>query len=268
MAIKLYWCRGKGRDDPGQRNFGDYLSPLIVEMAARKPVEYAPIDKADMMAIGSIMNREQKAKRFFLPRRLHVWGSGTDAPERVFSARHHYHAVRGRLTREQIEAGAGLKGVAQGDPGLLADRWWAGRPKPAKRFTLGFIPHYVDQAAPIVGHVGALPGVKVIDVYWPVEEVLRAVQECHFIVSSSMHGLIVSDAFGVPNRRIAISRGKISDYKFADYYSAFGIDEPACLSPEDILARVDGEFGALVGACGRPGIEAIKDNLLTVFPSL
>lgn len=268
MAIKLYWCRGKGRDDPGQRNFGDYLSPLIVEMAARKPVEYAPIHKADMMAIGSIMNREQKAKRFLVPRCLHVWGSGTDAPERAYSARHHYHAVRGRLTREQIEGGESRQGVALGDPGLLADRWWEGRPKPAKRFALGFIPHYVDQTAPIVEQVGVLPGVKVIDVYWPVEEVLKAIQECHLIVSSSMHGLIVSDAFGVPNRRIAISRGMISDYKFADYYSAFGIAEPACLTPEDFLASATRGFEALVGECERPGIEGIKDNLLAVFPSL
>ena len=69
-----------------------------------------------------------------------------------------------------------------------------------------------------------------------VIKVLKAIQECHLIVSSSMHGLIVSDAFGVPNRRIAISRGMISDYKFGDYYSAFGIAEPACLTPEDFLA--------------------------------
>lgn len=267
MAIKLYWCRGRGGDNPGRRNFGDYLSPLIVEMAARRPVEYAPIHKADMMAIGSILNRERKAKRFFMPRRLHVWGSGTDAPERVFSARHHYHVVRGRLTREQIEGAQGRQAVALGDPGLLADRWWEGRAKPAKRFTVGFIPHYVDQAAPIVGHVGALPGVKIIDVYWPVEEVLKTIQECHFIVSSSMHGLVVSDAFEVPNRRIVISRGKISDYKFADYYSAFGIDEPASLTPEDFFACAAGGFEALIGACDRPGIEAIKNKLLAAFPS-
>lgn len=267
MAIRLYWCRGKGRDDAAQRNFGDYLSPLIVEMASGKSVEYAPIHKADMMAIGSIMNREQKARRFLLPRRLHVWGSGTDAPERVFSGRHYYHAVRGRLTCEQIAGDGGREGVALGDPGLLADQWWDGRPKPPKRFTLGFIPHYADRAEAVVKHAASLPGVKLIDVFWPVEEVLRAIQECHFIVSSSMHGLIVSDAFGIPNRHIAISHGRISEYKFADYYSAFGLDEPACLSVEDFVVRGVSEPETLVGPCERPQLAEIKAGLLAAFPS-
>lgn len=268
MSIKLYWCRGKGRDDPSQRNFGDYLSPLIVEMASGKSVEYAPIHKADMMAIGSIMNREQKAKRFFLSRRLHVWGSGTDAPGRIYSARHFYHAVRGGLTREQIEDGVRREDVALGDPGLLADRWWNGRPRPAKRFTLGFIPHYVDRSAEVVRHAESLPGVKVIDVYWPVDEVLKAIQECHFVISSSMHGLIVSDAFGVPNRRIVISHGKISDYKFVDYYSAFGLEEPDCLLPERFVSAGLKGVEEMIGEYSRPGLGVIQDRLVAAFPAL
>lgn len=263
--IKLYWCRGKGRDDPTRCNFGDYLSPLIVEMASRRPVEYAPIHKADMLAIGSIMNRECKAKRFLMPRRLHVWGSGTDAPERVFSARHHYHAVRGRHTLAQIAGEPAA--VALGDPGLLAREWWEGRPRPDKRYTLGVIPHYVDRDAGPVRQVATQPGVCIIDVYWPVEEVLRAIQSCHFILSSSMHGLIVADAFSVPNRRVALSRGKISDFKFVDYYSAFGLDEPASLSAGDLAAATATDAERLVGNYCRPQLEAVKTGLLSAFPS-
>lgn len=266
MTIKLYWCRGKGRDDPGQRNFGDYLSPLIVEMASHRPVEYAPIHKADMMAIGSIMNRESKAKRFLLPRRLHVWGSGTDAPGRVFSGRHHYHAVRGTQTRAQIQGEPGS--VALGDPGLLAREWWEGRPRPDKRFTLGVIPHYVDRDSDAVRQVASQPGVCIIDVYWPVEEVLRAIQSCHFILSSSMHGLIVADAFGVPNRRVTLSQGKISDFKFVDYYSAFGLDEPASLGAADLAAATATDAERLVGNYCRPRLETVKAGLLAAFPSL
>ena len=68
VAIRLYWCRGRGRNDPAQRNFGDYLSPLLVEMLSGKAVRYAPVHRADMMAIGSILPRERKAKRFGWPR--------------------------------------------------------------------------------------------------------------------------------------------------------------------------------------------------------
>jgi len=47
VAIKLYWHRGSGRSDAGQRNFGDYLSPLIVEAVSGRSVEYAPLKEAE-----------------------------------------------------------------------------------------------------------------------------------------------------------------------------------------------------------------------------
>lgn len=265
MPIKLYWCRGKGRDDDGQRNFGDYLSPLLVEMLAGKPVVYAPVHKAEMMAIGSIMPREQKARRFLLPRRLHIWGTGTDAPGLSFSARHYYHAVRGVKTLAQV---AGLRSSpALGDPGLLAAQWWAGRAKPGKRYRVGLIPHYVDRDNPYVQQAAKLPGVKLIDVFWPVEEVLRAVQACDFILSSSMHGLIVADAFAVPNRRLVLSTGMISDYKFLDYYSAFGMREPAPMRGEALLDLPLQHLPELLGDYQRPGLVDIQARLVKAFPA-
>ena len=266
MAIKLYWCRGKGRDDPGQQNFGDYLSPLLVEMLSGQSVVYAPVHKADMMAVGSIMSREKKAKRYLLPRKLHIWGAGTDAPGLEFSARHYYHAVRGVMTREQIK---GLKGLpALGDPGLLASLWWGSRPRPDKRYRIGLIAHYVDQTLDAVLQAADIPGVRLINVFWPVEKVLRNIQECDCIISSSMHGLIVADAFGVPNRRIVLSQGKISDYKFADYYSAFGMPEPIPLASEDLLMLPEVDLADLIGTYSRPGLEAIQGGLVRVFPDI
>lgn len=267
MAIKLYWCRGKGREDPAHRNFGDYLSPLIVEMAARKSVEYAPIYRADLMAIGSILGREAKAKRFLMSRRMHVWGSGTDAPGKVFSGRHYYHAVRGAKTREQI-AGRDNADTVFGDPGLLASQWWEGRYRPEKRYTLGFIPHYTDQGAGVVEYMSKQPNVKVIDVFWPVDEVLRTIQQCHFVISSSLHGLIVADAFGVPNRRVVIASGKISDYKFVDYYSAFGLDEPPKLVADELMTGTAAGWDWLADNYARPGMDRLQAGLLASFPQL
>lgn len=264
--IKLYWCRGKGRDDPGQRNFGDYLSPLLVEMLSGKAVRYAPVHKADMMAIGSIMARERKAKRFFLPRKLHIWGPGTDAPGHVFSGRHYYHAVRGKKTLEQIDSPKTQP--ALGDPGLLAAHWWEGRPKPQKRYRLGVIPHYADKQHPLLAQLAKEPGVHLIDVFWDVEKVLRSIQECEFVISSSMHGLIVSDAFGVPNRRLRLSKGIISDFKFVDYYSAFGLDEPMLLEAEEMPHLVLRDPVHWIGDYTRPGLANLCSGLLKSFPKL
>ena len=266
MAIKLYWCRGKGRDDIARRNFGDYLSPLLVEMLSGKPVIYAPVHKADMMAIGSIMPRLAKARRFLLPRRLHVWGAGTDAPGLSFSSRHFYHAVRGVRTLEQI---AGLKSApALGDPGLLVSQWWGGRVKPEKRYRLGLIPHYVDRENPLIREVAQKKGVCLIDVFDPIEEVLRQVQSCDYVMSSSMHGLIVADAFGIPNRRLILSQGLISDFKFSDYYSAFGLDEPPALQASVLSGPGPVDPETLIGEYQRPGLAEIQMQLVKAFPAL
>jgi hypothetical protein len=81
-----------------------------------------------------------------------------------------------------------------------------------------------------------------------------------------MHGLIVSDAFGVPNRRLCLSQGIISDYKFIDYYSAFDLDEPAPLYPQMLDRLVDFEPAELVGECVRPGLTQLQEGLLKAFP--
>lgn len=263
MAIKLYWCRGKGRSDPKQQNFGDYLSPLIVEAVSGKPVEYAPVKHADMIAIGTILGRLEKARRFLLPRRLHVWGSGAGKPEERFSGRHYYHAVRGRLTASQIE---GLRGTpAFGDPGLLAGML-AG-PAPDKKYRVGLIPHYVDKAHPFIAEAARWPGSVVIDVFSPIPEILRQIRQCDFVLSSSMHGLIVSDAFGVPNRRLVLSEGIIDEHKFHDYYTAFGIATPDWRRPAD-FAEAPPDLDLELSDYQRPHLERIQRGLIESFPQL
>lgn len=263
MTIKLYWSRGSGAEDLSRQNFGDYLSPLIVEMVSGQRVEYAPVKSADLMAIGTILTRLRKVRRFLFGQRIHIWGSGTDSPFRRFSGRHYYHAVRGVKSLEQIKSFRGKP--AFGDPGLLADEWWSGRPKPQKKFLWGLVPHFVDQSDPRVKDIIKVQGVKLINVFDPVEIVLREIQECRFILSSSMHGLIVADAFGIPNRRIVFSKGIISETKFVDYYSAFGIDSPAPLEPERFI-----ESGGLRSLFNdlylRPGLDDIKQRLINSFP--
>ena len=266
MAIKLYWCRGKGRSDSSQQNFGDYLSPLIVEMMSGKKVEYAPINRAEMMAIGSILPREKKAKGLFWPRRLHIWGAGTDAEGLKFSGRHYYHAVRGVKSLDQIDS---LKEQpALGDPGLLSKMWWEGKAIPSKKYRIGFIPHYVDHLHPIVDEFRNLKDTLVINVFSPVEDVLRDIQSCEFIVSSSMHGLIVADSFGVPNRRVRLSAGKISDYKFSDYYSAFGMEEPRFLEVSEMLNLPFTNLDEMFSDYQRDHIDSIQQGLIESFPSI
>ncbi len=265
MNIKLYWWRGEGAQSSNKQNFGDYLSPLIVEAISGKKVEFAEPEVADMIAIGSILSRERKAKGWLIKRNLHIWGSGTDKSERAFSGRHYYHAVRGMKTRSQIKD---LKQQpALGDPGLLADVLWEGRARPAKKFRLGVIPHFVDQTDPRVEQILAMEHTKFIDVFAPVDNVVNQILQCEFILSSSMHGLIIADSFGIPNRRMQLSSGKISDLKFDDYYSAFGIDSPVTVAPESLI-REEWDHPVFTEGYQRPGLDQLKKQLTTSFPHL
>lgn len=264
--IKLFWWQGDGAHDVSRRNFGDYLSPLIVEMVSRRPVVFAPVASADMLAIGTILKRERQARLFGFPRKLHIWGSGAGKPDERFPARHYYHAVRGHLTLARIKATGGAS-PALGDPGILAGRYVDGRQAPDKTFTLGIIPHFVDQSLKAVTEIGSRPNTLVINVFDPVDSVLEQIRRCHFILSSSMHGLIVSDAFGIPNRRILLSDKVKSSMKFEDYYSIYGLQEPQPLTPAEVL---DPRFklDLIAESYARPGLQTLQDRLAAAFPDL
>ncbi len=263
--IRLYWWQGEGAHNASRRNFGDYLSPLIVALISGRPVVYAPVETADMLAIGTILKRERQARRFLLPRRLHIWGSGAGNSDERFPARHHYHAVRGRHTLAGIRGG-GNREVALGDPGLLVNHYWGSRPRPAKQHTLGVIPHFVDQNTPAVQALLTIRGAKLINVYAAIDEVLRDVLSCAHVVSSSLHGLIVSDAFNVPNRRIVISDHIRSSLKFADYYSAFGLDEPEPLAGHAVGGNEDP--ADLIADYQNRDVDRLCADLIRSFPQL
>src|SRR5690606_32571185 len=101
----------------------------------------------------------------------------------------------------------------------------------------------------------------------PVSDVLSEVLQCDFILSSSMHGLIIADAFSIPNRRIQFSSGIISDLKFDDYYSALNLSSPQPVTPEAIIKA--GLSHPIFKECyQRPGIETVKDELIKSFPTI
>ncbi len=255
--LKLYWC---DREVRGRRNFGDWISPELCQHLSGRSVEYAGPREADLVAVGSILHR---VPTHFWSRRLDVWGTGLMHEKSPGRGIHRYHAVRGRLTAQL----ANVRNVqAVGDPGLLVDLLFPRFMDVAKRWDVGIVPHHIDQEDPSLRELAVrLPGVRIIDILAPTQEFLAELAACRFILSSSLHGLVAADSFGIPNAWITISnqvRGE--GFKFRDYYTAFNILNPVTASINDVNPRF---IETAAASYSRPGLSDIKAELMRAFPS-
>lgn len=214
--ISTFWWRWKF---PHRLNFGDELTPPLVERLTGRRVVWGAPDRCDLVGAGSVIQMILRRQGSNQPR---VWGSGfirAAGPDEG-PARLDVLAVRGKSTLARVD-NLSSRSIALGDPGILAPVLLDGPVK--KRYSLGLIPHYHDVNSPVVRRMGELGAdVRVINVTWTPEEVAREIASCDAVLSSSLHGLIVSDALGIPNAHIRLSdKLKGGLYKFHDYYSAY-----------------------------------------------
>ena len=282
MAIKLYYIDFK--------NFGDALSPKLVEHLSGQSVIHAGPNDGDMMGVGSIffsgemffgekgsLLSRNRLKAVYHSVRNHsvrpikVWGSGFwKEPIRVENAAGYraldIKAVRGKLTLAALR-NFGCKvsdNIVLGDPGLLYIDLVPGIRNVRKEYDVAVVPHYVDKEAGEHVYRRLLArGVKarLVDVFQgdPLQ-VLKDIASAESVISSSMHGLIVADSLGIPNRYLRLS-DKIDAFKFKDYYSAFGLDMPTPLCvDDDIMNNLPrNQYVAL------EAIEQCRNDLLSAF---
>lgn len=135
--------------------------------------------------------------------------------------------VRGPLTRRRLlELGFECPPI-YGDPGLLLSRFY--KPKPvAPVVPLGIIPHQVEYSEVAAMYSDDLRA-QVIDMgCGDVEQVIDQLVSCERVVSSSLHGIVFANSYGVPVRWIRFSnRITGDDTKFRDHFGAIGRpDEP------------------------------------------
>jgi len=255
QPIKLYWFQGTNE---AGKNFGDWLSPKLCEAISGRQVVHTPIKNCDIIAIGSIIHR---LKNHFWSHQVHVWGAGLIEERPQFKTPHHIHAVRGRLTADKL---TNKQVEVLGDPGLLSDILLTDR-RIEKRFRVGIIPHYTDHRHPFVTEFSHQKGVTVINVFSETIDFLQQVSQCEIILSTSLHGLIIADALNIPNGWIKLSdniRGK--DFKFADYYSIFGLNDvkPIYFSATSKIS----DYVQTYESWQRPNLDHIKQLLIKSFP--
>lgn len=266
----------------GNKNFGDALSPMLVDRLSGESVQWANPYQADMVAVGSVMytghwlfrdadhNRKLRGRLSYLKMKLltrkqpiKVWGTGfmeyPCVPARVAQFRKiDVCALRGSVTHKILtDLGllSAMDNVVYGDPGLLYPTLLTSLP--AKKYELGLMLHYFDkEAGRDIMEALAKYGLRVtlIDAVSdnPLETLVK-IAECETVLSSAMHGCIVADGFGIPNLPLFISSHGLSDrdyrLKYDDYYSAFGMSWPksvgmneAKVSASTIVRRIKREY--------------------------
>lgn len=222
--------------DRHRKNFGDNLMEPVLRALFNMNVRLVAPDQAELIGVGSILDAVHRRKRrtelgsklqnvidtargkrpfFRISKELHVWGSGflDSDSSAVWPQKLIFHSVRGPLTRARVDQPS----LPLGDPGLLLPLIW---PKSASAETMvTIVPHYSAQAGFLARFRSTLPKHwRIADVLGPPAEIARAVASSEFVISSSLHGIVTADAYGVPNCWMAsdtpIAGGQ---FKFLDY---------------------------------------------------
>jgi len=261
--VRAYWWRG----GPRHGNFGDLLTPVLLERLSGRPVEHCSPQEADIIAVGSVLEPGFWAAGSWTGFAGFIWGAGRmtgEKPMEMPAAR--VAAVRGKWTLRALGC-RNKEAVCLGDPGLLACRL---AEKKKARYKLGIIPHWSEFLKPAVSAIAALsPEILLIDPCGSVRGVLDNICRCQHILSSSLHGLILADSLGVPNAWLRLNLGHekrmgLPEFKYRDYYSVFGLENAEFVTPADATG-LDAILEKM-GCYERPGLEEVKARLLASFP--
>lgn len=218
MSKETYEFDGRNITPDNTMNWGDLVPYRIIDELFESNVREndvfnvkQPNGNYTIYSTGSVM-------LFTKPNSI-VWGTGCIDKGMIGEKPSKVYAVRGPLTREELLK----KGIecpeVYGDPALLYPMIY--NPKVEKKYKWGIIPHYIEfESARDREVIKNLEnqGVKIIDICAGEKEFINELLEVENVISSSLHGLIMADAYGIPNARVNISNKLIGGhFKFKDY---------------------------------------------------
>jgi hypothetical protein len=265
-------------------NLGDALSPVMISAMSRLPIVRRDFDFAGprLVVVGTIAHGQRNGS-------VHIWGTGMDGRIDPYRVARHYvrppeteftvHATRGPYTRD-ILRGQGIEAPPiYGDPVWFLPRLMPRRVAP--RHELGVILHlteldgYSPEAAPkeifkryqipesLAGSIRIISPIadRTLEA---LEAKIDEILSCRRIASTSLHGLVIAETYGVPcawfstaARGGALLRvgedGEQLDHRVRDFYAGagkqvlpiFGSDRAQATSWEDLIDWIDRTWAPL-----------------------
>ncbi len=252
--LRVFWWKAVA-------NFGDALSADACAHVSGRPVVHASAGSCDLFGAGSILqvarrNLEQAREDGVRP---WIWGSGMLRPvPSGFLAHARVALVRGPVTAALL----GVEADAFGDPGLLAPDIY-GTPE-TRHDRIGLVVHHAHRDDPeLAALVAAEPALERVDVGEDAGAVCRQIAACRHVIASSLHGLIVADAYGVPSTWLdPIDQSRL---KYIDYGASVGRYLTAPISLGDVPALLGTLNDAPLPYAD--GIARAREALTTRFPA-
>ncbi|MCB1356425.1 MAG: polysaccharide pyruvyl transferase family protein [Maritimibacter sp.] len=209
-------------------NWGDDINDHFIRLLSGReiavyfdtPVAMA-LKRPNYLCIGSTLN-------YLTTPQTVVWGAGVIDDTLEMRARPaRVTAVRGPLTRDYLLARGIDCPEVYGDPALLLPYFY----KPASALPraggrIGIVPHYKDQGSPTFAALRqAHPELDFIDIasYGTWTDFIDRISACDAVFSSSLHGLIVAEAYGIRNHWVSVSGNVLGNgFKFRDFFASLG----------------------------------------------
>ncbi|MFM7426572.1 MAG: polysaccharide pyruvyl transferase family protein [Elainella sp.] len=238
-------------------NLGDALSPILVSALSGLPIVHRNFESSQrrLACVGTIAHG-------FKHGAVHVWGTGLDPKknpvdpdlpryQRPAKTNFHVHAVRGLYTAQVLRS----QGIEV--PPIYGDPVWflpsIIEPAAEKRYELGVVVHLTELAERTTT-AAVNPGflryqippalrdqIRIITTltepsFVALEARVQEITACKRIVSTSLHGLVIGETYGIPSVPLRIAgRGTAFvqldnlqdrlDRRVRDFYSGVGVEK-------------------------------------------
>lgn len=252
-CVNLHWwspVQKKNGDNTKKENLGDYLAlPIFHYMLERHGISRNTCHgKKHLYSIGSII--------FMGMQNAVIWGSGllyhTSLPFPVTNEKFSrlkpkldIRAVRGPMTRRVLNEQGYECPEVYGDPAILMPLIY--QPKRKKKYEYSIIHHMYSKEAD--------EGISIMTTDY--KAFIDRIAESKLIISGSLHGIILAEAYGVPAILLK-DRQRMDLFKYKDYYYGTGrIEFPVAVSVEEALKLQPAKLPQLTG---------LQQGLINAFP--
>lgn len=236
-------------------NLGDALAPVIYEwMLKRYNIaglngKSAKDRVVHLMTVGSIVNMSEFDAA--------VWGSGVlsvDVLKEIYEKSQYrkldIRAVRGPITRAILQNAGYTVPDIYGDPGILMPLIYKAD-KQGTEVPYTIIPHYLD-IEKCVSQGYEYLDIRTADYKSFIDQVVKS----KLIISSSLHGIILAEAYGIPS--VLLNYQEIDMLKYFDYYFSTGRRSVKVASSIEEALEMD--------PMPLPELSKMRKDLLNSFP--